>query len=196
MNTNRYCVFASLLICFLAGSANGQNDAPLQSQKQAEQPATKVEAFLGKRGRLVLKDSYDLGQISSLGKIEMDALVIYEPGSSQKVKGLRVEVTEAGRLERSNTSFIDLDELQSLSEALSYMSNLAKQWNTQGHETYTEVIYSSKGQFKVGFFQKGKENGAFFTSGSIGAVNAFVKIADLDRLKSLVDQAISLLNSK
>jgi hypothetical protein len=126
----------------------------------------------------------------------MDALVIYEPGSSQKVKGLRVEVTESGSLERSNTSFIDLDELQSLSQALSYVSGLSAKWDGQSHDPYTEVTYISKGEFEVGFYQKGKQTRAFITSGLIGSATAYVKTSDLDRLKTMVDQATTLLNSK
>lgn len=196
MSSNSKGLVSVLLLLFLGACSNGQSVAPGQPQKQAEQPGTKLEAFLGTRGRLVVKDSYGIGQVGNLGSAEMDALVIYEPGSSQKIKGLRVEVTEGGRLERSSVSFIDLDELQSLSEALSYMSNLAAKWNGQVHEPYTEVIYSSKGEFKVGFFQKGTETSGFVSSGSIGPARAFLKVSDFDHLKTMVDQASTLLNGK
>ena len=126
----------------------------------------------------------------------MDALVISEPGSSQKTKGLRIEVTESGSLERSNISFIDLDELKSLSDALSYISNLAAKWDGQQHEPYTEVSYISKGEFEVGFFQTGKKTSAFIRSGMIGPATAYLKVSDVDRLKAMVDQASTLLNSK
>src|SRR4051812_8410515 len=92
---------------------------PAPPPGQESQPATKLEAFLGKKGRLVAKEFYPVSTVSNLGKVELDSLVIYEPGASVKTKGLRVEVTESGQLERSNTSFVDIEELQSLSEALS-----------------------------------------------------------------------------
>jgi hypothetical protein len=195
MNSVRGFFIYGLALLFLSACSNGQSGAPTPAQKP-DQPGTKLEAFLGKRGRILVKDSYALGQVSSMGSAELEGLVIYEPGSSQKIKGLRIEVTESGRLERSSISFIDLDELQSLSEALSYMSNLAAKWNGQTHDPYTEITYVSKGEFKVGFFQKGTKADAFVTSGLIGSATAFIKISDLDRLKTMVDQANTLLNSK
>jgi hypothetical protein len=180
----------------LAGCSSGQSPSSAQKPAEAPQPSTKLEAFLGKHGRLIIKDFYDLGQISSAGRVHMDGLVIYEPGSPDKIKGLRVEVTESGSLERSNTSFIDLDELKSLSDAIAYVSDISKKWQGQSHDPYTEIIYSSKGEFEVGFYQQGTKSNAFVSSGSIGKVNAFLKTADLDRLKNMVDQAISVLNSK
>ena len=186
-----------VLMLSLAGCSSGQSNVqPPSKSAEPAQPGTKLEAFLGRHGRLIVKDFYDLGQLSSMGHVQMEGLVIYEPGSSDKIKGLRVEVTESSSLERSNTSFIDLDELKSLSDAISYISDLSKKWQGQSHEPYTEIVYSSKGEFDLGFYQKGTKSSAFVSSGSIGKATAFLKTADLDRLKSMVDQAISLLNSK
>ncbi len=196
MNLKRKFLVCGLLLMSIAACSNGQSAGPTQPQKPADQPGTKLEAFLGKRGRLVVKDSYSLGKIGNMGSAELEGLVIYEPGSSQKTKGLRVEVTESGRLERSNISFIDLDELQSLSEALSYMSNLAGKWSGQSHDPYTEVTYISKGEFKVGFFQQGTRASAFVSSGLIGPATAFLKVSDLDQFKTMVDLASTLLNGK
>ena len=191
---NKFLVSA-LVTLSLCAASNAQSGGSAQTQKPA-QPETKLEEFLGERGRLVVKDFYQLGRISSLGSAQMDALVISEPGSSQKTKGLRIEVTESGSLERSNISFIDFDELKSLSEALSYISNLAAKWDGQQNEPYTEVTYVSKGEFEVGFFQTGKKTSAFIRSGLIGPATAYLKISDVDRLKAMVDQASTLLNSK
>jgi hypothetical protein len=187
-----------LILGLLLTGCSSSQSSPQTPSKPAEapQPGTKLEAFLGKRGRLVVKDFYELGQISSMGKVQMDGLVIYEPGASQKIKGLRVEVTESGSLERQNISFIDLDELQSLSDAISYISDLSKKWAGQVHEPYTEITYVSKGEFSLGFYQKGVQTSAFVSSGSIGKASAYLKTADLDRLREMVDQAVVLLNSK
>ena len=196
MTNLRRAVSCILLMLSLMACSRTQTAPAPQPQKQADQPPTKLEAFLGKRGRLLIKDSYDLGRISSMGSAELDALVIYEPGSSQKTKGLRVEVTEGGRLERSETSFLDLDELQSLSDALTYMSDLAAKWHGTTHDPYTEVTYVSKGEFSVGFFQRGTDSNAFISSGMVGPVRAYLKVPDLVRLKQMVDQAKTTLSSK
>jgi hypothetical protein len=173
-----------------------QAPSSTRNSQEAAQPTTKLEAFLGKRGKLIVKDSYNLPPVSRMGKVAMDALVMYEPGSSQKTKGLRVEVTETGRLERSNVSFIDVDELQGLSDALSYMIDLSGKWGGQSHSPYTEVIYISKGELRTGFFQQGTRSSAFVTSGSIGSVTAYLDTPDLQTLKTEVDEAITTLASK
>ncbi len=187
------CIVGMVLFNACSGA---QTATPASKPPDSAQPSTKLEAFLGKRGRLVVKDFYDLGRVSSLGSAEFNGLVIYEPAGPQKIKGLRVEVTESGSLERSNTSFIDLDELPSLSDAISYISDLSRKWSGQRHEPYTEVIYVSKGEFSVGFYQRGTDASAFVRSGTIGAATAYLKTPDLERMKTLVDQAVVLLNSK
>jgi hypothetical protein len=172
-------------------SANGASEAAKSSQ-----PGTKLEAFLGKRGLILVKDIYDVGRVKGLGNVEMKALVMYEVGSSQTMKGLRVEVTESGSLERSSISFIDMDELQSLEDAISYVSDLSKKWEGQSHAPYTEITYISKGEFDLGFFQQGTKASAYVSSGNIGKATAFLQTGDLEQMKEMVGRAVILLNSK
>jgi hypothetical protein len=119
----------SLLLLASCGHSQVAGTASAHPRQEPSQPATKLEAFLGKKGRLLIKDSYSLSPLKSMGRVEMDALVMYEPGSAEKTNNLRVEITEAGSFEHSNTSFVDLGELQGLSDALRYMTNLAAKWN-------------------------------------------------------------------
>jgi|SRR6185437_10212052 len=189
----KIAILCSLLLVVSCSHAQKPNTAPAQNK---EQPSTALEAFMGKRGKMIVKDTYSLGRLFGTGGVQMDAMVIYEPNSPTKIKGLRAEVTESGQLERSNTSFIDLDELESLSQALAYMGDLSGKWKGQQHEPYTEVIYTSKGEFQVGFYQKGKTTSAFCQSGNIGSVTAFFNVTELPKMKELVEQAITLLKSK
>jgi hypothetical protein len=190
-------VTIALCLALLISCSSAQTrPSPNSTSTKPQEAATALEAFLGKRGRLIVKDYYSLGRISGMGSIELKGLVIYEPGGTQKIKGLRAEVAESGRLERTNNSFIDLDELESLSQALTYMIDLAKKWNGLARDSYTEVIYTSKGEFQVGFYQQSGKLGAFCRSGSIGPADAFIEVADLEKMKTLVDQARALLASK
>jgi len=151
---------------------------------------------MGKRGRVVLKDTYSIGKVNRLGSVDMDALVIYEPGSTPRIKGLRVEITEGGEFRRSSTSFIDVDELESLSQGLGYIQDLASKWAGQSHEPYTEVAYTSKGEFQVGFYQTGTKARAWCKGGTIASATAFLEVADIAQLKALVDQARTTLQAK
>jgi hypothetical protein len=120
-------------------------------------------------------------------------LTIYEPGKeTDKIRGLRIEVYEGGRLERSDTSFLDMDEVESLSQAITYMLSLLEKWNGNDRE-YTEVIFSTKGDFILGFYQKGTEVQAFSKSGIIAAASCYFSTDELSKLKAIVDKGNSIL---
>ena len=145
---------------------------------------------------MILKEFYELGAIREMGRIDLTALVISAPSGAQKTKGLKIEVTEAGQFQRDNSSFLDVDELEGLSQALAYMSDAAAKWNDQSHAPYTEILYRSKSDMQIGFFKKGGDINAFCKSGSIGSATAYFKIDQLPTVKGYVDQAIALLKTK
>lgn len=172
--------------------------AQVKKEGETKEPATKLEEFLAKKGKLIIKDSYALGEVAGrYGSIEFNALVIYEPGlESQRIRGLKIEVTEEGRYERSNTSFLDLDEIESLSKALEYMTGLSAKWKSTNKE-YTEVVFSTKGDFGIGFYQKGIEQTAFSSSGYIGKASCFFSsMEDLSSVKAIADKGLKLLSEK
>ncbi len=173
--------------------------AQVKEKGNAKEPATKLEAFLAKKGKLLIKDFYELGGVAGRygAKIKLDAVVLYEPGQeSQRIRGIRVEVNGGGKYERSDTSFLDLEEIKSLSKAIEYMLNLSKKWKGTNRE-YTEVVFSTKGDFKIGFYQRGTETGAFSSSGYVGQVTCFfTSPRDLISVKDIVDRGLKLLSEK
>ena len=160
---------------------------------------TQLEAFLTQKGILLIKEFYDLGTVPGMygSEAHFVAVVIYEPGrENQKVKGLKIEITSGGRFEKKESSFLDQEELQELSDAIQYMIRLALEW--QGNNrNYTEVVYSTKGDFSIGFFQNGLRQTAFASSGRISKVVCFFsQVQELKKVKSLVDNAQDLLATK
>jgi len=174
-----------------------------QSGKEAEK-LTKLEAFLAKKGILVIKEFYDLGEVSGEygSKVRVDAIIVYEPGKeTQRIKGLRIEVFDG---ERSQASFLDIDEAESLSKALQYMIDLAKRWKKASRK-YTEVIFSTKGGFKIGFYQSGNYQTSFVSSGYVAEISCFFKewanamdnpIVKLEFIKDMVDGGLKRLSEK
>ena len=174
--------------------------AQVKKEAKAKEVSTKLEAFLAKKGKLIVKNFYEVAKIAGRygSRIEIEAVVIYEPGQeSQRVRGLKVEVTESKSYgENSETSFLDLEEIESLSKALEYMSSLSAKWKDVNKE-YTEVVFSTKGDFKIGFYQKGTEQGAFCSSGYIGGASCFFRsLQDLGTVKVFVDKGLKLLKQK
>ncbi|HXG06030.1 MAG TPA: hypothetical protein VNI77_01730 [Nitrososphaera sp.] len=163
-----------------------------------KEPATKIGAFLAKKGKVVVKDFYRLGTVKGKygSSIEFSGLVIYEPGrESERVRGLKVEVNGGGRSERSNSSFLDFDEVESFSQAVTYLVKTTSSWKTATRE-YTEVIFSTKDDFSFGFYQKGAEQTCFSQSGYVGKVSCFFDTDDFSTIQQIVDKAKSLLAQK
>jgi|SRR4030042_2562661 hypothetical protein len=186
-------LFVVFVILGFSSLAYSQQQNKKELAEKAE-PATKLEQFLSKKGRLYLKDFSDAGSVSGQygTNISIKALIVYEPGKEiEKLRGLKVEVYEGGRLEKSNTSFLDIDEAESLSKAIDYMVNLFNKFKDTNRE-YTEVIFSTKGDFKVGFYQKGSSFTAFASSGYIRETSCFLPIESLGQLKAVIDKGIML----
>lgn len=186
-------MYRKIMICFVALLMLVSTFAYGMEQTN-KAPSTKLEQFLSKKGKLLIKDSHVAGILKGQQygtKITVDALTIYEPGKeSDKLKGLRVEVYEGGG--RSDTSFLDMDEVESLSQAIAYMTKMLQKWKGSDRE-YTEVIFSTKDDFQMGFYQKGSEVTSFATSGTVGVSRCYFNAEDLPNLKLIVDKGNSLL---
>jgi hypothetical protein len=128
----------------------------MASQEVALTPevkGTNIEAFLAKKGHLVVKVFHPIGNAPCAygASIEMSTLRLFEPGKEQYcTEGLRVELHEANS-EQTDTTFLDLDEVDCLIQAIDYMSGLIAR--CRGYRgDYTEVVFSTRGNFDVGFY--------------------------------------------
>jgi hypothetical protein len=168
-------------------------------KEEPKKPATKLEAFLATKGKLIIKEFYELGKVSGKygSKIELTALIMYEPGQeNKKVRGLKIEITEGGRYEKTDSSFLDLEEIESLSSAIVYMISLSKKWKEEKRQ-YTETAFSTQGDLSIGFYQQGNNQAAFSTSGRIGKTKCyFTSMNGLVSVKTLADKGLELLNKK
>lgn len=99
--------------------------------------------------------------------ITVRALFVCEPSrEGEKIRGLIIEFLEGAKLEKINSSFLDIEEYESLLKAIDYMIGLIDKFKTMNWE-YTEVTFSTKDEFKVGFYQKGITFTAFVSGGYI-----------------------------
>jgi hypothetical protein len=162
-------------------------------------PSTKLEAFLSKHGTVIIKEFYDLGCISGLydATITCKAIVLYEPGKeASKIKGMRIDVTEGGKYGKSSSSFLDYDEITALSNGIDYMVGVAKKWENTS-KTYTEVKFTTAGDFNAGFYQKDVKATAFCSSGKYTEANCFLNSPqELIEFKKMVDAALETLKDK
>ena len=187
-------LYAIVFIPFIASA-----EIKKETQAKETETSTKMEAFLSKRGKIIVKNTYELGEISGRygAKIKFDAMVLFEPGQeNQKILGIKIEVFGGVKYEQSDISFLDLEEIESLSDAIKYMSDLLIKWEEVDKE-YTEVIFSTKDDFKTGFYQQGTDRVVFASSGYMGKASCyFLSPADLKSLKTLIDKGLKLLHDK
>jgi hypothetical protein len=121
-----------------------------------------------------VKEYHSLGTVEGAygTSAKLDTLTLFEPGNDQQRRaGIRIEVQGGGRLEREKTSFLDMDEIDSLMKGLDYMAKVIADWQETKRD-YTEMIFSTKGEFDVGFYLKDGKIQAFVKSGVIGPATA------------------------
>jgi len=188
-----FCMLLFFLFVPLIASAQ------VKKESKTKEPATKLEAFLAKKGRLIVKEFYYLGIVYGKygSKIKFNGIVVYEPGQkNRKMRGLQIKIIEGGKYDKSDISFLDIEEVESLSTAIKYLIDVSKKWYGINKE-YTEVIFSTKDNFEIGFFQKGSNQMAFASSGYIGKVSCFFEsMEDLNTIKSIVDDGLKILRKK
>ena len=90
---------------------------------------------------------------------------------------------------------LDYDEAKEVVEALSYMANMSTKM-AKGSVEYTEVIFRTKGDFNVGFYQQGVEQTAFVGLSRYGeGATAFIKKPQIQELQGLIEAAIKKLQT-
>ena len=157
-------------------------------------PATKIEAFSSMTGLVVIRGISTVGRVGGLGFVSIYAREARDASRpSQGVYGVAIEVKEAGRLERESRSFIDLDEIDSLVRGLDYLSKISKAV-TQLNDV--EVQYRTKGDFSITVYSDLSGGLSLLVdSGRIGKTSAFLKMSDLEALKTHILEAKRLVEA-
>jgi hypothetical protein len=188
-----YLILLSIVFCYSCLFTQTPDE-------KGNQSTTKVGLFLASKGKLLIKQFYEIGKVTgSYGtNIKFDALLLFEPGQEdQRIRGIKITIkSEDKHGEKESTSFLDMDEMESLSKAIDYALNLIEKWKNITSE-YTEVIFCTRDDFKVGFYQKGTEQTCFSSSGYVSKVSCFFPSTDcLKEIKEIINKGIALLVTK
>lgn len=158
----------------------------LAQNTDESKPATKLEAFQSKTGIVLVRGFTHVGSIRGVGgNITISAREFFDASSSTtKITGISITIRESGRIERSNTSFIDADEIESLLHGLDYIAKSGKEVTKQQQ---FEVEYRTKGDFSITIFNdSGGDISVAVTSGRIGKASSFIELSDLAQLRQLI----------
>lgn len=167
----------------LALTATASASKPLLAQTAAAgaapaptQPLTKLEAASSIRGSVTVRDQRPCGSvtgiswsgISSSVAVNCSSVAIFRPGKeSEQAKGILLETNweERGQ-SRSQSVFIDYDEIQDIISGLNYIGDTKGKLKDEKPDNYT-VQYSSKGGFQCGYikykYQNGDQSNFFMT---------------------------------
>lgn len=184
----RKILLATILSVPLIAGAQEQTDA----SKSA--PTTKLEAFSARTGIVLIKSYNKLGQVSGLGRVNIDVRELRDASNPKSAQyGVSFQVTESGRLERESTSYIDEDEIESLIRGLDYISKIDHNVTALGN---FEAHYRTKGDLSfVVFSSRGEENSFAITSGRIGRTTAYLKLADAEKVRTLLVESKKIIAS-
>jgi len=91
--------------------------------------------------------------------------------------------------------FVDFDEIAALIKAAEYMTTTAVEWKGQIKE-FTETMYTTKSDFKFGFFQRGMQQTAFVSVCPGGENYILRSVQDLKLIGENAAKCVTKLNEK
>jgi hypothetical protein len=157
---------------------------------------TRIEALLATPNVVLVTDYYRIDMRFG-PSMRIDAVVVEAADPPRRLRGVRVQVRDnENRSRQEGTSFLDVDEVRSLSRAVTSMAELAEKWTGQDDRQATELSFTSTGGFRLAIRQSARIPRAFLSTGLLDPVITSIEISELVILKQAFDQALAILNSK
>lgn len=180
---------AVALLALLTTQANAQAPAAPTA------PKTKLEAFEAQEGVVIVQGFSRIGELRGTygGSVVVQANEFTNATTGTRASGTVIDVKEGARLERSNRSFIDYDEIASLLKGIDYIAKADK--SVTKLENF-QADYRTKGDVKISTFSTtGGEIMVAVAAGRIGRTSVHLKFADLGALRNLISSAQERLDA-
>lgn len=153
---------------------------------------TTLETFQAKTGVVIIKGFTRHGTMHGLGGVvEVSSREFTDAQTGKKAFGVVVEVKETGRLERSNRSYVDYDEIDSLIKGIDYIAKVDK--SVTKLDSF-EAQYSTKGDLSITIFNDKEGLQIAITTGRIGGTTAYFESPYLPNFRKLITEAKSRLD--
>jgi hypothetical protein len=196
----RYLIVLSLLIAMptyapLVIAQQPAVPATAQSPVTSPPPKTRLEQFQVKTGSVLIKGYTDVG--TAAGKygstVSVSAMEFTDASSGGKQFGIAIEIKGSGQYPQTSRSYIDLDEVDSLLKGIDYISHADKSVTKLAS---FEAIYRTKGDFVMNVFGSGHKGTMLAVeSGRFGTASAYFDIAELPKVRQLIEKAQAALQS-
>jgi hypothetical protein len=156
---------------------------------------TRIESLLATPNLVLVADYYRIDMRFG-PNLRIDAVVVDAVDTRTRLKGLRVQVRDPeSRGRQDGTSFIDLDELTTLSRAMASVAELAVKW-THDDRHATEMTFTTTGGFRLAIRHSARVPRAFLSTGLLDPVVTSIDLTELPTLKQAFDEALAILNRK
>ena len=144
------------------------------------EPATKIEQFSERSGRLIQKEFIDIGVVKT---VDVQVLRLTDLIDGTTTSGVRLSYTASNDVK---TAFLDADEVDGLIKSIAALKNA---FTTQ-KATYTEIVFVSRGGFRAGayFSPAGSKWTTFIRLERFDTRSSvFMATEDFDKLASLLE---------
>jgi hypothetical protein len=155
---------------------------------QKSAPKTKLEAFTGATGAVLLKGYTEMGSVKGAGSANMTAMTFRNAATGKETSGIIIEIRGSGSsYANAPRSYIDYDEISGLLDGIDYIT---KTDSTVTKLKNFEAIYSTKGDLRITVFNNsaGKLSAAI-QSGRYSSQNAFITLNQLKEFRALIVKA-------
>lgn len=165
-----------------------------QPKTEPPLPKTKVEAFEAQVGSVIIRGFSTIGSVSGEygTSVSVESREYMNATSGKKEYGVVIEVKEGGRLERESSSYIDFDEIESLVRGIDYVAKITP--DVTRMENF-QADYRTKGDLRISTYSSNGTVQAAVASGTIGGARAFLSLANLTKLRELIEQAKSKIDT-
>jgi hypothetical protein len=157
---------------------------------------TNIESALASANALLVTD-YHRVDLRFGPNVRIDAVIVTIGGAGTRVRGLRVQVPDESRTGRpESTSYVDIDEIAGLMDALDSMTDLVRHWTGSEDRRATVLSITSVGGLRIEIRETGRIQKAFLSTGLVEPAVMGFEIGDLPTLKQALEQGLALLNNK
>jgi len=153
---NKKIFIPLLLILSGAAQASAQNSPPFMVP-----PQTRLEQFAARKDTTVATESYFVARLPADNgcSIRLQALILYEAGRENvQIRGIRLEVSEQrSKDEHTAVSYVDLDELDSLTKGLNAMLDMTQRGTFLPNPLSKEMSITTTGGLVLTMVQRDTE---------------------------------------
>lgn len=184
-------IVAIVSLWLAAGDAQAQA-AKDQSTQQTAPPKTKIEAFTGESGAVLVKGYTSTGIVRGRGSVEISAMTFRNAKTGEETKGLSITLSNIGTYVSDTSAFVDYDEIAGLLAGIDYISGT----DTSSTKLANfEAIYSTRGNLKITVFNDSAATNAVAVDVNRYTRGAFLKMSDLAKIRDAVAAAKQILDN-